>query len=264
MRAQQFRIITSTLPAVATWPCSKPSSSRGYALDTSGQQRLHRVDSGGLSRPVRRGRAFAGRRCQCLCAGQTRQHRADGRYFQGELKIARRLLATDCNPDQRNGAGQTAAMYAGLFKRVELLNELNQGADLNAEDPLGNSAARLAKGEIRMPAAIEAEWAIIAVFRLEFRWQRPSAFTAALSAARPFPSGPASAASAGSWNTLTKPLIESGSAPHRPAVAPAGPGNKPRSKPWRKSASKKSRVFPQHPASSTGCWVAAWSTALWC
>jgi uncharacterized protein len=45
-------------------------------------------------------------------------------------------------------------MYAGLFKRVELLNELDShGADLNAEDPLGNSAARLAKGEIRMPVA---------------------------------------------------------------------------------------------------------------
>ena len=36
-----------------------------------------------------------------------------GAIFKGELKIAQRLLATDCNPDQRNGAGQTAAMYAG-------------------------------------------------------------------------------------------------------------------------------------------------------
>ena len=62
--------------------------------------------------------------------------------------------ATDCNPDQRNGAGQTAAMYAGLFKRVELLDELKaRGADLNAEDPVGNSASRLASGEIRTPAS---------------------------------------------------------------------------------------------------------------
>ena len=77
-----------------------------------------------------------------------------GAIFKGELKIARRLLATDCNPDQRNGAGQTAAMYAGLFKRVELLNDLTRkGADLNAEDAVGNSAARLVKGEIRMPTS---------------------------------------------------------------------------------------------------------------
>ncbi|MFC6337878.1 hypothetical protein GIR22_20075 [Pseudomonas sp. CCM 7891] len=75
-----------------------------------------------------------------------------GAIFKGELNIAQRLLATDCNPDQRNGAGQTAAMYAGLFKRLELLDELKvKGADLNAEDPLGNSASRLAKGEIRTP-----------------------------------------------------------------------------------------------------------------
>jgi ankyrin repeat protein len=76
-----------------------------------------------------------------------------GAIFKGELRIARRLLGTACNPDQRNGAGQTAAMYAGLFKRVELLDALKaQGADLNAEDPLGNSATRLANGEIRTAA----------------------------------------------------------------------------------------------------------------
>ena len=63
-------------------------------------------------------------------------------------------MAADCNPDQRNGAGQTAAMYAGLFKRVELLDELKaKGADLNAQDPIGNSASRLASGEIRTPAS---------------------------------------------------------------------------------------------------------------
>lgn len=77
-----------------------------------------------------------------------------GAIFKGELTIARRLLAADCNPDQRNGAGQTAAMYAGLFKRVEILKDLSRkGADLTAEDPLGNSAARLATGEIRMPVS---------------------------------------------------------------------------------------------------------------
>ncbi len=76
-----------------------------------------------------------------------------GAIFKGELRIARRLLGTACNPDQRNGAGQTAAMYAGLFKRVELLDALKaRGADLEAEDPLGNSATRLANGEIRTAA----------------------------------------------------------------------------------------------------------------
>ncbi|MCF4996488.1 hypothetical protein GIW70_10780 [Pseudomonas syringae] len=76
-----------------------------------------------------------------------------GAIFKGELQIARRLMRSDCSPDQRNGAGQTAAMYAGLFKRVELLDALKaRGADLNAEDPLGNSATRLANGEIRTAA----------------------------------------------------------------------------------------------------------------
>ena len=76
-----------------------------------------------------------------------------GAIFKGEVQSARRLLATDCSPDQRNGAGQTAAMYAGLFKRVELLDALAaKGADLNAEDPLGNSATRLASGQIRTTA----------------------------------------------------------------------------------------------------------------
>ena len=76
-----------------------------------------------------------------------------GAIFKGELQIARRLLAADCSPDQRNGAGQTAAMYAGLFQRQELLEALAaKGADLNAEDPLGNSATRLASGEIRTAA----------------------------------------------------------------------------------------------------------------
>ncbi|WP_338473912.1 ankyrin repeat domain-containing protein [Pseudomonas sp. MS646] len=76
-----------------------------------------------------------------------------GAIFKGEVQIARRLLSTDCSPDQRNGAGQTAAMYAGLFKRDELLEALKaKGADLQARDPLGNSATDLARGEIRMPA----------------------------------------------------------------------------------------------------------------
>lgn len=72
-----------------------------------------------------------------------------GAIFKGELRIARRLLAAECNPDQRNGAEQTAAMYAALFQRRELLEELRaRGADLSAQDALGNSAATLDRGEI--------------------------------------------------------------------------------------------------------------------
>ncbi len=75
-----------------------------------------------------------------------------GAIFKGEVRIARRLLSSDCNPDQRNAAGQTAAMYAGLFKRTALLEALAaKGANLDAQDPLGNTAARLAEGEIRTP-----------------------------------------------------------------------------------------------------------------
>lgn len=73
-----------------------------------------------------------------------------GAIFKGELRIAKRLLATDCNPDQRNAAGQTPAMYAALFQREALLEALRErGADLSATDPMGNSVESLVRGEIR-------------------------------------------------------------------------------------------------------------------
>jgi len=73
-----------------------------------------------------------------------------GAIFKGELAIARRLLDAPCNPDQRNRAGQTAAMYAALFQHRKLLDALvERGADLRVEDDLGNTAARLAEGEVR-------------------------------------------------------------------------------------------------------------------
>ncbi len=72
-----------------------------------------------------------------------------GAIFKGELRIAKRLLATDCNPDQRNAAGQTPAMYAALFQREALLDALRErGADLDATDLLGNSVESLARGDI--------------------------------------------------------------------------------------------------------------------
>ncbi|ROM72537.1 hypothetical protein BK652_27465, partial [Pseudomonas brassicacearum] len=62
-----------------------------------------------------------------------------GAIFKCEVQIGGRLLSTDCSPDQRNGAGQTVAMYAGLFKRDELVEAVKaKGADLQARDPVGN------------------------------------------------------------------------------------------------------------------------------
>ena len=126
----------------------------GYSLDTQdskGYSALILATYHGQSEAVEHLLAAGANACVQDKRGNTALM---GAIFKGELKIARRLLATDCNPDQRNGAGQTAAMYAGLFKRIDLLNDLSgKGADLNAEDPLGNSAARLANGEIRMPVS---------------------------------------------------------------------------------------------------------------
>lgn len=73
-----------------------------------------------------------------------------GAIFKGELRIAKRLLDTECNPDQRNTAGQTPAMYAALFQRTEMLEELRtHGANLKAHDPMGNSVENLSRGEIK-------------------------------------------------------------------------------------------------------------------
>jgi ankyrin repeat protein len=59
------------------------------------------------------------------------------------------LLATECDPDQRNHAGQTPAMYAALFQRGALLQALRErGADLGASDPMGSKVESLARGEI--------------------------------------------------------------------------------------------------------------------
>ena len=85
-------------------------------------------------------------------------HRVDtalmGAIFKGEVRIARRLIGAQCSPDQRNGAGQTAAMYAALFEREELLQALSaRGADLGARDALGNSVESLRRGELNGTAA---------------------------------------------------------------------------------------------------------------
>jgi ankyrin repeat protein len=73
-----------------------------------------------------------------------------GAIFKGELRIARRLMGTACRPDQRNHAGQTPAMYAALFQRSAILQELvTQGADVEATDRAGNTATSLGRGEFK-------------------------------------------------------------------------------------------------------------------
>jgi ankyrin repeat protein len=86
------------------------------------------------------------------CAADPRGNTAlMGALFKGEMRIAARLLDAPCNPDQRNAAGQTAAMMAALFGRAELLQQLKErGADLQAVDAAGNSAQSLQEGEVRL------------------------------------------------------------------------------------------------------------------
>lgn len=70
-----------------------------------------------------------------------------GALFKGEIEVARWLLAdprTDVNV--RNGAGQTAAMFAALFDRAELVDALaERGADFTAADATGETAEGLAR-----------------------------------------------------------------------------------------------------------------------
>lgn len=73
-----------------------------------------------------------------------------GAIFKGELSIGRKLIAANC-VDEKNNAGQTPAMYAALFQRLELLNMLkNSGADLSSKDNFGNTVESLKKGEIKI------------------------------------------------------------------------------------------------------------------
>lgn len=84
-----------------------------------------------------------------VCAEDKRGNTALlGAIFKGEVMIARQLMAAPCAPDQRNHAGQTPAMYAALFQRAEILEDLRQrGADMHARDAAGNSVQSLARGE---------------------------------------------------------------------------------------------------------------------
>jgi ankyrin repeat protein len=57
-------------------------------------------------------------------------------------------MNADCAVDERNGSGQTAAMYAALFQRKDILDALAaKGADLDARDATGNDARSLQNGQ---------------------------------------------------------------------------------------------------------------------
>lgn len=72
-----------------------------------------------------------------------------GAIFKGEISIGRQLIAANCK-DEQNNVGQTPAMYAALFQRLEFLALLKEsGADFSAKDIFGNSVETLKKGEVK-------------------------------------------------------------------------------------------------------------------
>ena len=70
-----------------------------------------------------------------------------GAIFRGEDDVARRLLGDPrTDPDQRNHAGQTAAMFAALFGRAGMVAALaERGADFSLADAQGETAETLAR-----------------------------------------------------------------------------------------------------------------------
>ena len=68
-----------------------------------------------------------------------------GAIFKGHLSVAKQLMFTDCNVDAQNQQGQTALMFASLFDRQELVNELiASGANPRHQDASGNSVSDIA------------------------------------------------------------------------------------------------------------------------
>lgn len=70
-----------------------------------------------------------------------------GAIFKGEEAIALRLIAEPrVDVDARNGAGQTAAMFAALFGRPAVVDALAlRGADFKRADAAGQTAEALAR-----------------------------------------------------------------------------------------------------------------------
>lgn len=68
-----------------------------------------------------------------------------GALFKGNFKIVKTLVDADCNLNQVNNNGQTAAMFAALFDRqVALQKLLSAGADIQVLDSAGNSLKDIA------------------------------------------------------------------------------------------------------------------------
>jgi len=72
-----------------------------------------------------------------------------GAIFKGEDAIALRLVAEPrVDVDARNGAGQTAAMFAAMFGRAAVVDALLvRGANFALADAGGNTPERLARGQ---------------------------------------------------------------------------------------------------------------------
>ena len=72
-----------------------------------------------------------------------------GAIFKGEFAIVKKLINKEC-VDTANNAGQTPAMYAALFGRLDALEVLKEnGADLSKQDQFGNKVENLQQGEIK-------------------------------------------------------------------------------------------------------------------
>ena len=68
-----------------------------------------------------------------------------GAIFKGNLGAIKALISADCDIDQANSNGQTAAMFATLFNRTDTISALTEaGANLTTKDSSGNSLVDIA------------------------------------------------------------------------------------------------------------------------
>lgn len=71
-----------------------------------------------------------------------------GAIFKGNFRIAKALMDADCEVDQSNLNGQTALMFATLFNRQEIIDELiDKGANITLTDNSRLSLSDIAAGQ---------------------------------------------------------------------------------------------------------------------
>ncbi|MDO6695401.1 ankyrin repeat domain-containing protein [Aliiglaciecola sp. 3_MG-2023] len=71
-----------------------------------------------------------------------------GAIFKGNLRIAKSLMGRDCEVDQTNQNGQTALMFATLFDRQNIIEELiDQGANISLKDSHSRSLSDIAASQ---------------------------------------------------------------------------------------------------------------------